>query len=173
MTPSVFEWRKSPSQIAVHLVTPGWVPQKPKEKAVEPVLFSLDELREYRAQSHTLTQCAARFGKSINTIRRLLQEQTSQRTKTVIVTADEIRQLRGEGHSWRELAKRFSCASSTLRARLGERSSSEVLAKVKARYAKAARKQGKGRQIYMTDSQFAAFKAMGGGDWLRSLLTKA
>jgi len=172
MNPSPFEWR-GPSQIASHLVTPGWVPPQPKDKAAASQPVDIDALRKYRAQQHTLAQCAERFGKSVNTVRRLLQETPNQRARTVMVTAEEIRELRSEGYSWRSLAQRFGCGTWTLRSRIGGKSSPEVLAKVKARSAKPRQEPSKGRQISMTDAQFSAFQALGGGKWLRELLTRA
>lgn len=171
MIPSPFEWRTAPSQIAAHLVTPGWVPPKPKDKAAAVKPVDLDALRKYRADYHTLADCAEKFGRSVNTIRKLLKEPTRQRARKVMVTAEEIRALRNEGLSWRLLARKFSCGTWALRSRLGEKSSPEVLAKVKARNAKPRRGPGKGRQIYMTEAQFSAFNALGGGNWLRSILS--
>lgn len=170
---SPFNWRSGTSQIAPHLVTPGWVPAAPKKKAASSAPVDVVALRKYRAEHHTLAQCAAEFGVSVNTIRKLLKERPNQRARKVIVTAEEIRKLRDEGLSWRSLARQFSCATWTLRQRLGEKTPAEVLAKVKARYAKVPGVRSKGRQISMTDAQYETFKALGGGKWLRSLLTKS
>lgn len=172
MIPSPFEWRTGPSQIAAHLVTPGWVPPKPKEKAAAAQPVNLDALRKYRAENHTQAECAAKFGISKHSVRKLLAAPKFQRTISIIVDAEEIRRLRNEGNSLRAIAEQFVCSQWVLRRRLGEKTPPEIKAKVRAKSHPSQEMSGKGRSIYMTDAQFAAFNALGGGNWLRTILSR-
>lgn len=144
-----------------------------KEKRPYRVCAPIDvgALKEYRARRKSQSECACKFGISIDTVRKLLNEPKLTRVKRIDIDCNKALKARLQGFSLREIAKKHGVSNDTVRQHLCEKSLPQEVRDQIAKAVEIRRGKPKKRiEIFLTEQQERTLRALGWAAWLRAHL---